>query len=434
MAEYSQSHWIPESYRFKSILSPKPSSSPACGCICTIIETKGANGVIIDQELAQQIVDHLMGIVQRNVNIMDCNGIILASGQPERLGQFHQGGLLAAQQRYVVEIAPTETQHFLGALPGAMWPIVLRDKVIGVVGVTGKPEEVRSTAQLVKTVTELILEREMFQADYRSEHRFRSRLVKRLLSPELKAGEEELRTLAELQGYHLGLPRQVCLLRLRTEAASFVDEKLHNLAADRLHETVLRAVNESNVLQQEDLGLFYKKDVFCMLKDVRSGAAGRPLPEAAAKLLTHLQEALPAISFSIGIGGQTLGDEELWRSYQEALFAAELPGGGLRSIYEKEVLLGYLLQKSPGPGVSSLALRPLTEMLESLKDKEELLESVATLLAHNLNVSAAAEALYVHRNTLRFRLEKIKKILHLDPCRQFQDAVLCQCLLAKLRT
>ena len=55
--------------------------------------------MIIDQELAQQIVDHLMGIVQRNVNIMDCNGIILASGQPERLGQFHQGGLLAAQQR-----------------------------------------------------------------------------------------------------------------------------------------------------------------------------------------------------------------------------------------------------------------------------------------------------------------------------------------------
>ena len=51
-----------------------------------------------------------------------------------------------------------------------------------------------------------------------------------------------------------------------------------------------------------------------------------------------------------------------------------------------------------------------------------------------LNVSAAAEALYVHRNTLRFRLEKIKKILHLDPCRHFQDAVLCQCLLAKLRT
>ena len=62
-----------------------------------------------------------------------------------------------------------------------------------------------------------------------------------------------------------------------------------------------------------------------------------------------------------------------------------------------------------------------------------LLESVAALLAHNLNVSAAAEALYVHRNTLRFRLEKIKKILHLDPCRRFQDAVLCQCLLAELK-
>lgn len=388
--------------------------------------------MIIDQELAQQIVDHLMGIVQRNVNIMDCNGIILASGQSERLGQFHQGGLLAAQQRHVVEIEPLETQHFLGALPGAMWPIVLREKVIGVVGVTGKPDEVRSTAQLVKTVTELILEREMFQADYRSEHRFRSRLLKRLLSPELKPEEGELRTLAELQGYHLGLPRQVWLLRLRTEAAPFLDEKLHNLAADRLHETVLRAVNEAGVLQQEDLGLFYKKDVFCMLKDVRAGN-GMPRPEAALKLLTHLQEALPAICFSIGIGGQTVGDEELWRSYQEAFFAAETLGGGLRSIYEKNVLLAYLLQQSPGPGVSSLALRPLKEMLETLKDKEELLQSLTVLLRHNLNVSAAAESLYVHRNTLRFRLEKIKKTLHLDPCRQFQDAVLCQCLLAELK-
>ena len=75
----------------------------------------------------------------------------------------------------------------------------------------------------------------------------------------------------------------------------------------------------------------------------------------------------------------------------------------------------------------------VAQWVEFLKDKEELLESVATLLAHNLNVSAAAEALYVHRNTLRFRLEKIKKILHLDPCRRFQDAVLCQCLLAELK-
>ena len=121
--------------------------------------------MIISRELAQKIVDHLMEIVKRNVNMMDCNGIIIASGQPKRIDTFHQGGKLAVTKHHVVEIYPAEVLNYAGALPGVMWPIDLKDQTVGVVGVTGEPQEVRDTAKLVKTVTELILEREMFLAD-----------------------------------------------------------------------------------------------------------------------------------------------------------------------------------------------------------------------------------------------------------------------------
>ena len=42
---------------------------------------------------------------------------------------------------------------------------------------------------------------------------------------------------------------------------------------------------------------------------------------------------------------------------------------------------------------------------------------------NNLNVSETARKLYVHRNTLVYRLEKVKKITGLD-LREFEDAIL----------
>lgn len=378
--------------------------------------------MIVDQELAQQIVDHLMGIVQRNVNIMDCRGVILASGQGERIGQFHQGGQQAVQGRHVVEITPPEAPRFAGALPGVMWPIVLRGKVIGVVGVTGEPEEVRSTAQLVKTVTELILEREMFQADYRSEHRLKGQLVKLLLSPSLDVESDEVRTLGELQGYTFQLPRQVLLLRFRDASGGFAGTELHNLFSDRLHEQVLKAVKESPCLGREDVSFFDKKDLLCILR------AAQPAPPLEP-LLAALRQLQPGMEVQGGLGGITRGDGELHQSYREALFALQYPGGGLRSLYETPVLLDYLLAGGSPEGRGCLVLEQLKRAFFALKDRQELQQTLEALLAHNLNVSAAAAALFLHRNTLRFRLDKLRRALGLDPCRSFQHAMLCKCLL-----
>jgi len=170
--------------------------------------------MIISKDLAQKIVDQLMDIVQRNVNIMDCNGIILASGQPNRVNTFHQGGKLAVIKQTVVEIHPEKVQDYTGALPGVMWPINLKEKTIGVVGVTGEPHEVRNTAKLVKTVTELVLEREMFLADYRSENRAKAQLMNLLFSDNPDMVMDDITTLAEMLNYKINLSRIVILIKL----------------------------------------------------------------------------------------------------------------------------------------------------------------------------------------------------------------------------
>ena len=53
---------------------------------------------------------------------------------------------------------------------------------------------------------------------------------------------------------------------------------------------------------------------------------------------------------------------------------------------------------------------------------DELLETVRVFFRNDLNLTATAKSLFIHRNTLNYRLDKIQKMFHLD-VRSFQDAV-----------
>ena len=53
---------------------------------------------------------------------------------------------------------------------------------------------------------------------------------------------------------------------------------------------------------------------------------------------------------------------------------------------------------------------------------EELLMTIETFFENSLNISSTSRALYAHRNTLVYRLDKIKKLTGLD-IRVFEDAL-----------
>ena len=64
----------------------------------------------LDHALAQDIVDRAMAILPCNVNVMDYLGIIIGSGEAERLYTRHEGAQLVLANRRVVEI-DSHTAH-----------------------------------------------------------------------------------------------------------------------------------------------------------------------------------------------------------------------------------------------------------------------------------------------------------------------------------
>lgn len=116
--------------------------------------------------------------------------------------------------------------------------------------------------------------------------------------------------------------------------------------------------------------------------------------------------------------------KDVSRSYKEAAMALDVG----RIFYAEKTIMGYnelgigrlLYQLS-----HSLCEMFLKEVFEgrALEDlDEEMLRVVYAFFENDLNISETARKLYLHRNTLMYRLEKIQKMTGLD-IRKFEDAL-----------
>lgn len=77
----------------------------------------------LNDALAHQIVSRAMKILSFSVNVMDERGLIIASGNPERLHQRHEGAVLALTENRVVEISEATARELKGVRPGINLPI-----------------------------------------------------------------------------------------------------------------------------------------------------------------------------------------------------------------------------------------------------------------------------------------------------------------------
>ncbi len=109
---------------------------------------------VLTKSQAKMIVNQLMENIPYNINIMNESGVIIASGDITRLGNPHKAAQRAIAERRIVEVHADS----LLEKKGTNEPIIFEGEVIGVVGISGEPSEVRPFTSLVKTVVLLLLE------------------------------------------------------------------------------------------------------------------------------------------------------------------------------------------------------------------------------------------------------------------------------------
>jgi len=386
--------------------------------------------MIVNDDLAQRIVDSTMSLVHRNVNIMNRDGMIIATGHPHRLHTFHKGAKDVIETGMVIEIYPEELSQYPGALQGINLPIVLDEQVVGVIGVFGVPDEVRDTGRLVKTITELILERELLQEETRSRYKLREQFIETILSADSTTLLPKAKRLAKVLNIDLTLPRAISV----TDIAPFIQKAVSGYGAselvlERSTEAILKHIEQEILVQAQDIAVIWDEHLI-VLKTFSAAWQPEILSEWGNALLNSLHALSPEIA-CCGIGSVSISVCDNAASHRQACYCLNCcqANAPLRTIYDRNLLFGYTLVESASPSVNKV-LMPLTQKFRQfLAKKNEGRKTLEALLWANLNLSSAANILHLHRNTLMFRLNQFQTMTGLDPAHNFEDAVLCRILL-----
>lgn len=166
----------------------------------------------ITHKLAQDIVDKTMNILRKNINIMDENGVIIGSGDKSRLNQFHEGAAQVIKEGKKLEIYFNDINHLIGVKPGINLPIEHDEKIIGVVGITGEPNEVRPFGEVIKMTVEMMLQQEFLLKELQLEKQARENFIQDLLSGRIGSDTDLFITRGQITGYDILIPRVALII------------------------------------------------------------------------------------------------------------------------------------------------------------------------------------------------------------------------------
>ena len=387
--------------------------------------------MLISDEMAQKIVGTILPVVHRNVNIMNCEGIIIGSGHANRLKTFHKGALDAALSGFGIEIYPDELSCYPGALQGVNLPIFLEGQIVGVVGVFGVPDEVRDTAHMVKLITELILEQELSQREAQARSRLRDQFLDVALH---HAGQEvppKVLRLARAMGVNLNSRYCVCIADLKPFREQALSESgVSGLLMERIGESIENCLQQQGLLKPGDM-LSLRDEQLIVLLEIQSGDE---VSVSVPSWLTQVQTLLSRMSNGViacAAGAVAYNAAEFPASLVQAEFclARCSPERPARSLFDREMLVRYLASQA-ATGPAAMVLRSYRNRFETEAHKHSYYkETLSSLLACNLDAGRSAEQLGIHRNSLAYRLQRIRDELELDPSNRSADVLLAYVLL-----
>ncbi|GIU17626.1 sugar diacid recognition domain-containing protein [Shewanella sp. MBTL60-007] len=356
----------------------------------------------LDGYLARQIVKRTMKIIGHNINVMNNHGVILGSGEPHRIGAVHEGALLAISQKRTVEISTHSTGTLQGVKPGINLPLHYKGKIIGVIGITGEPEKLRSYGELLKMTAEIIVEQAntLEQAQWR--YRQKEELIIELIRSEGPFTVHQRNWAAQLE-IDLNLPRVVAVIKVQaneeeTAANSMLKQVMH----------LLETPSRGNLVAMSSMTeLVILKPAFL------DGKTWDPSLESERidQLLTRLPKEF-VCRLKISLGHYFPAAEDLNRSYQTALetlaIGQQMRPEQSKYLYEDYSLL-VLLSALKDSWRGKELLCPYQALLSADKNGQ-LVKTLTAYLQHFGDLQQCANVLFIHRNTLRYRLDRIQQI------------------------
>ena len=161
-----------------------------------------------------------------------------------------------------------------------------------------------------------------------------------------------------------------------------------------------------------------------VVKQVTGDESNKSLEKSAVEMLDLLKESGMDDDIHIAYGTVVNDIKEVSKSYKEAKLALDV---GRIFFKDKDIVaystlgIGRLIYQLPIP-LCKMFIKEIFEGKSPDDFDEEMLTTINKFFENSLNVSETSRQLYIHRNTLVYRLDKLQKSTGLD-IRVFEDAI-----------
>ena len=342
----------------------------------------------MSNRLFQGIIHQMRDAVDRVIGVIDDNGVIIACSELVKIGEMRQG--VRDELAYTSDAVTSGGYTYKPIGTGSKWEYI--------VFIEGEDKYAEKIATILAVSLANI--KNLYDEKYDKNSFIKNIILDNILPSDIYIKSKELRFNAEES-------RVVFLIKFHSKSDVLSFDMVQNIFPDKNKDYVI-ATGEQDIV---------------LVKEVKPGTDIKEIEKIAKSIADTLNSEF-YVKVSIGIGTVVDNIKDLARSYKEAQVAFEV---GKVFDTEKNIIsyenlgIGRLIYQLP----TTLCEMFLQEVfkngsLESL-DRETLM-TIQCFFENNLNVSETSRKLFVHRNTLVYRLEKIRKLTGLD-LREFDHAI-----------
>lgn len=335
----------------------------------------------IDKRTGDKITSELHKILKTHVNIISIDGIITSSTDKNRIGQYHKVAHEAASQN---DIRVQYDNSIENVRAGVNIPIEFEYKVISVIGITGNPNNFATIARVAKSLTETLI-KELYFSN-------RNNYI-----------ESEMRSIIEM---------------IILKQVGFLDEKLDEFFKHKTDKFIFASLSGDVNTLNSIYAILRKSKSVCVAK---IGSSLVTLSNDDSFYTTSLKSL--KLNYKIGFGETKYQKSELSESYFESVSSLRVcEKYDIHYCPYSHLKTELLINTIPHAAKVKLLERFFTTI-----DKENLDEMSKVYVYYfeaNRSLKETADYYFIHRNTVKYRLEKFSTKSNLNYLDNVEAALL----------
>jgi len=352
--------------------------------------------------LARDIVERIKEIIKQDINYIDTKGVIIASTNEERIGTYHGGAKRVLSRKS--EVIIHHEGEYPGAKQGINLPVYFQNKIIGIIGITGSEEEVVRYGKIIQSMTEILIKEAYIVEQEKSIKESIRQFVEELLFRNQKSDIKTLTMRSELLNIKTDILRVVITARIHKDHEKIIlntptiNEKLFNfieryVAFNKQNLIIASGMNYIIILDINGIN-----DIYGIIENINLNI-----------------EKTYNIKVCFGIGGVSNNTNEIRRSYTEAKKALDSVWTSREKCIKMFSELDIEILFDTIPQISQK--RFVQRVFKNINSNayEGIIEFLQKYIQNNGSITKTAEELYIHKNTVQYKLNKIKTLTGYDP-------------------